>query len=120
MGKAIPAVLFLSLGLAACAAWGCTDFTHPSLAQRLQADDPNVRIQAVVEAGKAKDPQAVPYLVDRLQDREGDVRFFAILALKQITGQTLDYNYWDPQDRRDQAVQRWREWLKHGRAGGAT
>ena len=104
----------LALALAAC---GCQPQT---IAQPLQSDNPQVRIDAAVEAGRTRDQAAVPYLVDRLNDSEPDVRFFSFIALKKITGQTFGWNYASPPADRDAAVQRWRQWLKEGRPAAAT
>jgi len=81
------------------------------LYQRLQDEDPKVRAAAAVQAGKLKDRAALPYLVDRLDDPEEEVRFVAYLALRNITGQTMGWNYADPPERRAEAVARWRAWL---------
>ena len=95
---------------------GCGSPTpRSSLYQQLQDEDPSVRIQAIHHAGQAKDPQAVPYLVDRLSDSDSDVRFFAIVALQKITGQTMGYDFYAPSPQRDAAIQRWRQWLQEGR-----
>ena len=86
----------------------------------LQHEDPSVRMKAICKAGNAADKSAAPFLVDRLTDSQKDVRFFSIIALKRVTGQTMGWNYYDPPDERDQAVQRWRQWLKEecGHASG--
>ncbi|HOF18239.1 MAG TPA: HEAT repeat domain-containing protein [Phycisphaerae bacterium] len=110
---AIPAVF------AACLTGGCETANH-SLAARLQAEDPSVRIQAIHEAGETRNEKALPYLVDRLTDSEQDVRFYAILALERMTGQTLGYRYFDPAAERDEAAKRWRKWVRERRGGAST
>ena len=82
---------------------------------RLQSSDRNVRIQAAVEAGRRRDPKAVPYLVDRLSDGYAEVRFAAIVALQKIAGTSRGYRYWAPTAEREVAVARWRAWLREGR-----
>ena len=86
----------------------------------LQHEDPAVRMKAISRAGNTADTAAVPFLVDRLTDSQKDVRFFAIIALERITGQTMGWNHYDPPNERAQAVQRWRQWLKeeYGHASG--
>ena len=74
--------------------------------------DLSERIAACVRAARVRDAQAAPLLVERLEDRSADVRFFAIKALEKITGQLLGYRYYDPPAKRAVAVRRWREWLK--------
>ena len=76
-----------------------------------QAEDPSVRIQAVAHAGRTMDAGSVPFLIDRLTDSQADVRFFAIIALKRITGETMGWNYYDPPPTQAEAVARWRQWL---------
>jgi len=99
---------------ALCLAAGCGPSSGSSgtLYQRLQSEDPSVRISAIVQAADEKDRKAVPYLVERLSDAESDVRFFAYISLQKITGQTMGYRYYDPPQERAEAVQRWRQWLK--------
>jgi HEAT repeat protein len=91
--------------------------------ERLQNDNPAVRIQAAVEAGNRGDEKAIPLLVDRLNDPNADVQFFAGLALKRIVGdeqyEQLGWQYYQSQSERDEAVQRWRDWLA-GREPTAT
>lgn len=101
----------MGLALALCGSLGCGP-PQAGLYTKLQAEDPAVRLEGVIEAGQSQDPQAVPYLVDRLTDSEQDVRLFAILALERITGQTLGYRHYAPLPERLEAVRRWREWLE--------
>lgn len=84
--------------------------------EQFQHEDPAVRLGAVRRAGAAGDTSCAGYLVDRLTDTEPDVRFFAILALDRIAGQRLGYRYYDPPEKREQAVRRWREWLARRQA----
>jgi len=82
--------------------------------RQFQDENPSVRQAAVIEAGKTRDPRTVPYLVDRLGDSEETLRFFSIHSLEKIAGRTMGYRYYDPPREREQAVQRWRQWLKQG------
>ena len=108
---AIAASLFLGLVfVSGCAAGGDT-----GLYQRFQAEDPSIRIEAVIEAAARGDLKALPYLVDRLEDSEPDVRFFSFQALKEMTGKTMDWRYFDRPQRRAVAVSQWRQWLRRGR-----
>jgi len=82
----------------------------------IQSADPNERILAIRAAGKAKDKQAVPLLVDRLEDEDEAVRFFAILALDRITGrhERFGYDYAKPARERAKAVEQWRRYVRDG------
>jgi len=81
------------------------------LRQQIQAEDPATRVKAIIHAGRVGDQKAVPLLIDRLEDEDEAVRFFAILALEKITGKTMGYYYYEDRQRRLEAVKRWRSWL---------
>lgn len=106
-----PAVLWAAMlanaGFAGCRAAG----REGDLYQRLQSDNPSVRITAIAQAGREKDAQSVPLLVDRLEDDDADVRLFAQQALDRITGQSFGYSYYAAPAERLAAVERWRAWL---------
>ena len=72
------------------------------------------RIVAIREAGERRDKVAVPLLVDRLEDEDSAVRFYAILALERITGDRLGYRYEDSASERHDAVERWRQFANMG------
>lgn len=112
-GIRITCSFVLLLILAGCEA---TTPKVGTVARRLQAEDPAVRIQAAVEAGNTGDKEVVPLLVDRLTDTDSDVRFYAGMALEKILGQELSQQMgwvsYDPADQRNQAVTRWRRWVK--------
>ena len=78
----------------------------------LYSDSAPSAIPAIKNAGDAKDRSAIPRLVQDLSDNDPAIRFAAITALQKITGQTFDYRYYDDQDTRRPAVQRWQQWLK--------
>lgn len=111
--------LVLKLGLCFCtviAAAGCRPpAATGTLYQLLLNDDPSVRIEAIVQAGSDKDQQAVPNLIESLSSDDGSVRMYAYLALQKITGMTMGYEYYASKPDREQAIERWREWLKSGR-----
>ena len=85
------------------------------LAERLQSELASERARACIEAGQRRDTTVIPLLVERLEDDDADVRFFAILALKKITHKDMGYHYYDDYKNRVQAVQRWRKWLEQNK-----
>ena len=85
---------------------GCAATVYRS---NIQAPYSHDRILAIREAGERRDRQAVPLLVDRLEDEDSAVRFYAILALERITGERLGYQYEDSSAERQVAVERWRK-----------
>ena len=113
-------VLCLCLSAGAISGCGWSPFARRDICADLQHEDPSVRLAAIHRAGREKMPEAVPYLVDRLTDSEEDVRFFAIEALKRITGLDHGYRYWDSRAGREQALERWSRWLTQGRGKTAS
>jgi len=100
--------MFMLIGLSGCA-------SSSRLADRLQSESVSERIRACIEAGEQRDTTVLPLLVERLEDDDADVRFFAILALKKITHKDMGYHYYDDYKSRVQAVQRWRKWLEQNK-----
>lgn len=93
-------------------ALGCAG-ARPFRAQ-LSSENATERILAVKAAGDARDVHSVPLLVDRLEDDDSAVRFFAIIALEKITGHRFGYDYSRPSNERAASVVRWREFAKNG------
>ncbi|MCE5326469.1 MAG: HEAT repeat domain-containing protein [Planctomycetaceae bacterium] len=112
LSKYAAALLAVLLGWAG----GCTP-PQKDLASQFQSADPQARIEAIREAGRTKDPAAVPFLIDRLSDSQSDIRLFAIMALRDITGQVHGYEVYAPAPQRAAAIERWRAWLAR-RSGG--
>jgi hypothetical protein len=52
--------------------------------------------------------------VDRLEDEDAAVRFFAIIALERITGRRFGYEYSQPSRERAAAIVRWRDYVRKG------
>jgi hypothetical protein len=70
---------------------------------------PEERILAARHAAEIGDHEAVPLLVDRLEDDDAAVRMFAILALEKLSGTLLGYDYAADGLERARAVKRWRQ-----------
>ena len=98
---------------AAIAAGGCS----PPESRYIGAVDPLGNIPAIQKAGDTHDRTAIPALVGQLNDDDPAIRFYAIGALTKITGQTLDYHYYETADQRRPAVERWKQWLKQRTPG---
>ncbi len=73
------------------------------------------RSRAAIQSAEARDADAIPLLVNQLEDHDAAVRLFAIQALQRISGETLGFEYYAPPDRRATAVARWRAVLREGR-----
>lgn len=84
----------------------------------IQSERPHLRIRAIHQAGELRDEKAVALLVDRLEDEDEGVRFYAILALDRITGERFGYDYAAPSERRAESVNRWRTYARTRYAAG--
>lgn len=73
--------------------------------------DAIVRRQAAILAASLAVREAVPGLVDLLEDASPLVRESAVAALLSLEGTDLGYDPLDPEDRRAAAVVRWRDRL---------
>jgi HEAT repeat protein len=93
--------------LSAClVAGGCT----PREDRSILAIDPINSIPAIQEAANRKDRRAIPSLIRQLDNDDPAIRFYAISALRDITGETFDYHYFENAPARKPAVQKWHEW----------
>jgi hypothetical protein len=77
----------------------------------LRSDEVAGRIPAMKLAAEKRDLAAVPSLIDSLASDDSAERLYAIQALQRITGQTLDYHYYDTDANRAAAIERWKAWL---------
>lgn len=91
---------------------GCGSERAKPCLSSLESPDPAQRIRAIKWAGDNEVESAVPLLVDRLIEHDVHVRFFAIRALEQITGETYGFDYKADAESRARAVLRWRESLE--------
>ncbi len=96
------------LGLSTCSA------PPAFIRDDIQSENPADRILAIRAAAEARDDRSVPLLVDRLEDEDRAVRFFAIIALDKITGHRFGYDYAKPDAGRRKAVERWRAYVRRG------
>jgi hypothetical protein len=86
----------------------------------MEAADPADRIRAIVtavEGGDSDQRATLAALVDRLEDEDEVVRFYAIAGLHRLTGQRLGFRAHDPVAQRRLAVERWRVYLGSGARG---
>ena len=73
-----------------------------------------MKIPAYKRAVRKKDPAAVRQLVSDLESDDPAVRLYAIHALQGLTGERFGYRYYDGDERREEAVGKWRQWLAAG------
>lgn len=87
---------------------GCSGYTGP---RGLASDDASQLVPAIKQAAERNDTNSIPILIQKLNHEDPAVRFYAIEALKRLTGQTLGYRYFDDDDDRKAAIARWEQWL---------
>jgi len=107
--KRSPASRAVAVWALALLAGACV---HPREPIRFDSKDVNVRIAAIRRAARNKDKSAAPQVVLALDDEDPAVRFYAIEALRRLTGERKGYDYFeeDP-DLRRPAVEWWRAWV---------
>ncbi len=98
-------LLVFGLLVAACAA------PAPRLASPVPVD----RARAAVAAAERGEADAIYRLVELLDDADGGVRMYAILALRRLTGHTYGFVYHGTLAERSAAIERWRTALQEGR-----
>ena len=74
-----------------------------------------MRVAAIKDVSLRNDHSQVTRLIDRLDDEVAEVRLFAVLALRKMTGQQFGFRAHDLPLRRSEAVERWRDWAKSRR-----
>jgi len=80
----------------------------PAIRPDFNSPEPAARNAAIVIAGDARTPSAVPDLVRMLDSDDPATRLLAIQALERITGERLGYDPAAPPALRREAVLRWR------------
>ena len=74
-------------------------------------EDPGIKIPAIKKAVREKDKSVVPRLIEELNSDDPAVRFYAIGALQELTGQTFGYQYFQDEEGRKPALEKWKKWL---------
>jgi hypothetical protein len=77
----------------------------------LSDPSPTVRIMAVKWAGDNKKQEAIPFLVDNLQNEDRSIRFYSIGALIRITDTDCGYDYKASPTVQKQAIECWQNFL---------
>jgi hypothetical protein len=118
---AFPVAGGITLTIGLCLLAACNlGRSRPTYPQAFQSEDPADRVWAAKTAAERHDRNALPLLVERLEDEDDAVRLFAIVALERLTGTRLGYQYYDPPAQRERAVRRWRHYLRQQPPRGAT
>jgi hypothetical protein len=90
-------------------ATGCSESRGPV---SVKSDDPTLKIPAIKQDVQRKNTADVPVMVKDLNDQDSAVRLYAIEGLRRLTGDDFGYHYYDDEDQRRPAIDRWNAWLK--------
>ena len=99
---------------AACALLGA-GCSEPRGPLSVKSDDPDLKIPAIKQDVQQRRTQDLAQMVSDLDNEDPAVRFYAIEGLRRLTGRTFEYHYFDDENNRRPAVNRWKEWLKQQR-----
>jgi hypothetical protein len=112
-------LLLLWPALAGAPLLGCHE---PAARRELSHPDSMVKILTIKEISRQErdDAQTLAQLVEELDNRDPAVRLYAINALRNLTGQSFDYRYFDDELDRKPALEKWRRWLADQSSGGAS
>ena len=90
----------------------------PAITGDFDSPQPAARIFAARRAAAETDParvrKAMPGLIRNLTSDDPAVRLLSAEALKELTGETYGYRYFDPEWLRWPAVDRWRDAWERG------
>lgn len=75
---------------------------------------PGAKLYAILDAARTNDHSAIPQLVEQLDSDDPVVRMAAIDTLKQLTGETFGYRYYDDTWTRREAIRRWVDAVERG------
>ena len=103
--KLAPYLLIVSLGLSLL---GCSEPAGPKV---IASRDLDVKIPAIKRAVQDNDTTQLAELVKGLKSDDAAVRLYSIEGLQRMTGQDLGYRYYDDDEARKPALERWNKWL---------
>jgi len=82
----------------------------------LKDEDVDVRRAAVNQLRFANDRRVVPAIIPLLDDPDHTARFFALGALRKLTGQPFFTRTTDPPEKQQAVIRQWKEWWNRERA----
>jgi len=89
-----------------------TDCQEPRGPLSVKSDDPTLAIPAIKQDVQKHDTNDIPRMVKDLNDDDPAIRFYAIEGLFRLTGDTFGYYYYNDENQRRPALNRWKLWLK--------
>jgi HEAT repeat protein len=110
MQPTIARLTWAVAGLALVLLSGCASPLRPNFNSPEAAE----RILAIERAARAGDQSALPLIVDRLEDEDDGVQFFAMLALEHLAGDRKGLATGQTSAARAAAIGRWRAYVDRG------
>ena len=110
----------IALGLAAIVLVGCSRPPAPSSEEAMLSGDVHTRQAYAVAAAANGDRSHLDILINSLESDEPSERLIALRVLERLTGTTIGYRFYDPPDRRREAVAIWRRALANGQLTANT
>lgn len=78
----------------------------------LKDTDPVFVIPAIKATADDSRRKEIPRLIELLDHEDSAVRLASFQALRDLTGQTFDYEYWRAAEGRQESVEKWRAWAQ--------
>ncbi|MEM9415151.1 MAG: HEAT repeat domain-containing protein [Planctomycetota bacterium] len=107
MPRQINAISWIALLLGVGLVPGCAQSKIAGDGRSVDAPD---RIPALVRQADRPGDEGLSVLIHALDDDDPAVRMFAVQALRERTGESFGYRYYDSAERRRPAIRRWRDW----------
>ncbi|MFO0081216.1 MAG: hypothetical protein ACK55O_01220 [Phycisphaerales bacterium] len=79
--------------------------------QGFDSPEPGALLYAIADTARDRDRRHIPDLITALDSADPAVRMLSITTLHELTGTTNGYRHFDPPERRQAAITRWRAWL---------
>jgi hypothetical protein len=76
----------------------------------LKDNDPVFVIPAIKATAEDSRRNEIPRLIELLDHEDSAVRLASFQALRDMTGQTFDYEYWRAAEGRQESITKWRAW----------
>lgn len=86
---------------------GCEE---PVTIAEIKSSDPVRQARAIKLAAMQEQMQAVPDLIDLLEDEDPGVQTLAITSLREITGEHFGFKVWTSRSEKAEAIERWRRY----------
>jgi hypothetical protein len=88
---------------------GCQDSRGPI---SVNSDDPDLQILAMKQDATTDARRDIPKMVEDLGSDDPAIRFYSIVALRELTHDDFGYHFYETDEERAPAWSRWKNWVK--------